>query len=237
MTSNKLKIIATILMILDHFADVFLPYSEPLTVFLRFIGRIAAPIFCFLIAEGYYHTSDKIKYFFRLLAFAVVSHVPFVLLFDYPIFPIEKTSVMWSLSLGLLALIILKAPKINLFFRMLLILGICFLANFGDWNFVAVLWILAFGYFRGNKLMQAICFSAVGWVFYIQPGIANIDIVFNSIHPQYATFGIFVSLLLFLLYNGNSGIKSKLFSFIFYIFYPLHLLLFYLVSSTNLVLF
>ncbi len=233
MTSNRLKCIAIVLMIIDHYAYVFLPYNDPFTIFLRFIGRFAAPIFCFLVAQGYHHTTDKFKYLLRLLAFAVVSHVPFVLLFEHPIFPVEKTSVLWSLSLGLLSLIIVNTPKFNIAIKLLLVLGVCFLADFGDWNFVAVLWVLSFGYFRETKLLQIIFFSAAGWVFYIQPNMGNIDLTLTELHPQYAMFGIFGALLFILMYNGKRGVKSRILSIACYVFYPLHLLVFYLINTMS----
>ncbi len=231
MTSNKLKILAVILMVLDHYASVFMPYGEPATMILRFIGRFAAPIFCFLVAEGYHHTKNKWQYFLRLVLFALVSHIPFTLLFGYSIYPIEKTSVMWSLSLGLLALIVSKSPKLNLFLKIVLILIICYLADFGDWNFVAVLWILSFGTFKESKLAQTICFSAVGWVFYVMPSFEGMSIQFEQIIPQHSAFGIFGALIFIYLYNGKRGVKSQILSYVFYIFYPLHMIIFYILKN------
>ena len=75
---NQLKIIAIVAMTIDHIAAVFLP-EGPLKVVLRCIGRLAAPIMCYMIAEGYYHTSNRKRYLGRLILFAVISHFAYCL--------------------------------------------------------------------------------------------------------------------------------------------------------------
>ena len=58
LTSNKLKIIAVIAMVFDHFIGGFIPAYDIYSIILRIPGRIAAPIMCFMIAEGYKHTLE-----------------------------------------------------------------------------------------------------------------------------------------------------------------------------------
>lgn len=76
MTGFVLKIIALITMILDH-----IKYAIPATncFITEYLGRISFPLFAFLISEGYTHTKSKTKYIGRLLIFAFISQIPFML--------------------------------------------------------------------------------------------------------------------------------------------------------------
>ena len=78
MTSFSLKIIAIITMFIDHLGNSYFKY----TTWMNVIGRIAFPIFAFLISEGYAHTKNLKKYFFRLFLFALISQIPFMLFFS-----------------------------------------------------------------------------------------------------------------------------------------------------------
>lgn len=78
-SETTIKIIAMISMLIDHIA-LCIPYiwmHQDVYRIMRNIGRIAFPIFCFCIIEGYYHTSDVKKYILRLFIFALISEVPF----------------------------------------------------------------------------------------------------------------------------------------------------------------
>ena len=110
---------------------------------------ITAPIMCFFIAEGYYHTHSRRKYLQRLLLGAVISHVPHALACGFPVGELWwYTSVMWSLFLGLLTLIVYEKKEIAWIWRMAFVGLCCILAYPGNWNFVAVIWIWGFGVFR-----------------------------------------------------------------------------------------
>ena len=86
LNANTLKLIAALAMFFDHFAAVFFPHDTLWGVLLRIPGRISAPIMCYMIAEGYHHTSNLKRYIIRLLICAVVSHIPYNLCFDYSFF-------------------------------------------------------------------------------------------------------------------------------------------------------
>ncbi|MBR1523666.1 MAG: TraX protein, partial [Lachnospiraceae bacterium] len=73
MTGTALKLIAVISMLIDHTGDVLFPG----TMWLRYIGRLAFPIYCFLLVEGFFHTKDLRRYMFRLLLFGLISEIPF----------------------------------------------------------------------------------------------------------------------------------------------------------------
>ena len=100
-SSFALKIIAIICMLCDHFGDSIIKSFS----FLNVIGRIAFPIFAFQITEGYTHTKDLKKYFKRLIIFAIISQIPFMLFLST--FTSSYTlNIFFTLLLGLLSIYI-----------------------------------------------------------------------------------------------------------------------------------
>lgn len=150
LTSNKLKQIAILAMFFDHFTAVFISHDIVIGMALRLPGRIVAPIMCFMIAEGYYKTSNVKIYISRLLIFAVISHIPYNLCFGYSLSPLQATSVMWSLALGLIALTAVKSKHLPIILRFVILGTCCLLAITANWNYIAVLWIVIFGIFYGD---------------------------------------------------------------------------------------
>ena len=221
-TSHVLKMIAITTMFIDHFAYLVVPSQSIPYWLLHFIGRTAAPIMCYLIAEGHHHTSNKKRYFYRLLLFALISHIPYVLYFEISFF--SATSVIWSLAMGLLALIAAKNEHYSLPVKAAFILLSCLLAYNANWNYIGVLWIVNFGVFRGDFKKQAIGFSAIGLIFYVIQGLIRV-----GPHVSYR-IGILVPLLLIYLYNGKRGNNSTVAKWSFYIFYPLHSIILYLLK-------
>lgn len=147
-SGNLLKYIAILAMFFDHFVSVFVCQPDITGSLLRVPGRLTAPIMCYLIAEGFYYTSNLRRYTKRLFLFALISHFPYVWYFNLPWW--RATSVMWSLTLGLLALAIVKRGSGPLWSKPICVGVCCLLAYTADWNFIAVLWILFFGLYRGD---------------------------------------------------------------------------------------
>jgi len=223
-TANKLKIIAMALMLIDHFAVVFFPPGSLINMLFRFPGRIVAPVICFFIAEGYYHTSNRKKYILRLLVLAVISHIPFNVTFGHSLSIFQATSVIWGLALGLIALAALKSEKIHIALKPVILAVCCAAAYTANWNFVAVLWIAAFGLFHGNFKRQILAFCLVGIMFHL-------SLVYHRFgFTHWYQLGIFLSIPLLAMYNGKLGKKSKVMAYGFYVFYPAHLLLLHLVD-------
>ena len=124
-TGSTLKLFALIFMLIDHIGAVILEhgvilsynrqlpyalsYSASLSVsqidqVLRGIGRLAFPIFCFLLVEGFFHTSSRKKYAFRLFLFALISEIPFDLAFNSSLLEFTYQNVMFTLLFGLLTI-------------------------------------------------------------------------------------------------------------------------------------
>jgi len=219
LNSNTLKIIAITAMIVDH-TTFWLVSSHSISyVILRMFGRVAAPIMCYLISEGYFHTSNKKRYLKRLFIFALISHYPYILYFNLTSF--QATSIVWGLCMGMLALSISQSKVMPLGLKFLFIFICCLLSWTADWNYISVLWILFFGIFRKNFKLQILSFMLVGFIFYILPGFSFAD------NLSIFRLGILLAIPLLTSYDGTLGKRSFLMKWSFYIIYPGHLLVLY----------
>ena len=116
--ASVLKWIAIITMLIDHVGATLLkhykfayPELESISILYRIfrnIGRISFPIFIFLLTEGFYYTKSKKKYLLRMLAFSLISEIPFDLAFYHQTFYFSKQNVFFTLTLGLLAIYLIN---------------------------------------------------------------------------------------------------------------------------------
>ncbi|MBE5965922.1 MAG: hypothetical protein E7255_02995 [Lachnospiraceae bacterium] len=239
MCSFTLKMIAIITMLIDHIGAIFIPENTLLYFIFRGIGRLAFPIFVFLIVEGFYHTSNIKRYLARLGAFALLSEIPFDIAFynsnhpganlvreiskgEYTIVlnrMMQSQNVFFTLFLGLLLITLINRVEKKFQNEVIyssaiisaLTLVFCFAAFLlrTDYSYAGILLIAAFYLFRGNKVLLTVSLLIVSGGI-----IGSINIL--------AT----LSMLFISLYNGEKGKDIKYF---FYIFYPAHLLLLYIV--------
>ena len=100
MSGSALKIIAMVSMVTDHCAYYLLDESSVAYELMRCFGRIAFPVFAFLVSEGFAHTRNRMRYFLSLLLFAAISEVPWYLLNGAD----GTHNVMFTLALGVAAL-------------------------------------------------------------------------------------------------------------------------------------
>ena len=98
--SNTLKTLAMVFMLIDHLWATVIPGNQWMTC----VGRLAFPIFAFMISEGYVHTSDFKKYAKRLLIFGLIAEIPFNLMSAGGFFFPFHQNVMFTLLLGLLSI-------------------------------------------------------------------------------------------------------------------------------------
>lgn len=234
MTSFGLKIIAIISMLIDHLGDAWFKQTTVMNV----IGRIAFPIFAFQISEGYIYTKNLKKYFFRLFIFALLSQIPFML-FRSTFTTDFALNIFFTLSFGLFTIFLydklinnsfslMKNIKIENFFKhffailCLLIIGILAEVAKFDYGFYGILIIFLFYVFRNNKILMYVSFIIASIIRYA------VIIYYDGYHYLYIFLIIFTILPLLLLhfYNGKQGRKVKYFM---YIFYPIHLLILYLI--------
>ena len=223
LTGNKLKIIAMLSMTLDHVVCVVWPNypTDWRILLLHIFGRIAAPIFWYMVAEGYHHTRDVKKYLLRLGVFSVAGHFAYNFAFGIPFVPFKtsvfnQTSIIWPLFLGVLGLAILDSEKISRRQKTVLIFALAALAFPSDWSSPAFLVVVYFGRNRGNfkkQMLMMILWIAV---------YAAVYAVF--INPLYGIIqmGVALSIPLLKCYNGERGtFKGQ--KYFFYFYYPAHL--------------
>ena len=221
LTMRELKIIAYVTMLIDHIGAIIvirllqnyhmlnLPISyESLRIFymgLRLIGRIAFPIFCFNIVEGYLKTRDIKKYIFRLLIFALVSEIPFDLaLYETP-FYWGYNNVIWNLLIGLLCIFWSEKLARNNHLLTIIIFALGgALATIikSDYYYFGVLFVYLFYVTKGNDFARNISMGiATSWE--ITGPLALIPIQ---------------------KYNGQKGMSTGRW---LYWFYPAHFLMLY----------
>lgn len=230
-----LHLLAMGLMLCDHMWATLFPAADWLTC----LGRIAYPIFAFLLVEGYFHTRNLWRYMLRLLGAAVLAEIPFNLMYsDSFIYPYHQ-NVLWTYIIGLLLITLLEEFKERfgqipwlIFLPVPAFLGY-FLgyALMTDYYGPGVLMILAFYLFRGRHwlhfLGQLVCLYLInvkmlGGFYYVVP-LLRYDI--EIVQQGFALF----ALLPIWLYEGRQGLHGKLFRWFCYLFYPVHMLVLFLI--------
>ncbi len=215
MTGLDLKIIATVTMLIDHIGHVLFPGN----IWLRIVGRIALPIYCFLLVEGFLHTRDLRRYMFRLLIFGIISEIPFDLAFYNKIFTIKHQNVFWTLLFGLMAISVMSMIRheniyISFFLRVLAAVpfGVTAQLLHTDYRWVGVGLIASMYLFHDFELLKV----ASGAVFML-PFFTN--------EIEFAGYAAFIPMHF---YKGRSGmirgVPGRVLQFAFYVFYPLHLI-------------
>lgn len=203
-------------MLIDHITALFIPFPSIWYVVGRSIGRLSFPIFCFLIVEGLFRTSNLKRYVLRLSLFALISEIPFDFVWGEPHF-LDMQNVFFTLLIGLCTAALLQyiyqrqlPPLIYNLGGAALIVAACMLADFirSDYSSYGVVGILIFYFFRGKKLQLILAMGV--WVFLFYIGGNQLQI-----------FSI-LSLVPIFCFNGMKGRTLK---YAFYVFYPLHLLL------------
>ena len=197
LSGSALKIIALVSMTMDHIAYYLMEHGSLMYDLMRTMGRMAFPIFAFLLVEGYGHTRSTRKYALSLLAFALISEIPWWLLNH------DNThNVFFTLLLGLIAIEGMCRIGDKPLIWCIIIASIC-----GN----AILLICAFHIFKPDKVTK--CLLATLFMY------------------QYGVVGLCLGLSAILCYNGERGfIKGQYAKYLCYAYYPLHLVLFMLLS-------
>ncbi len=235
LNSLHLKIIACFFMLCDHAWATVVAGNDWLTL----IGRIAFPIFAFQVVEGFFLTHSFWKYFRRMLIFALISEIPFNLMVGgSPIYPMHQ-NVMFTFCLSLLCMYFLekarKKGRAVLVLTAIAVFIVGFLAGFVTFvdYFGYGIWIVLLFYMtRGMKfgwipqlagMVYINCFMIGGLVYNIP--------IFGTVleFPEQGT--AVLALIPIWLYNGKNGVTNKAGKYFFYIFYPAHMLVLFLLSQ------
>lgn len=233
MNSAQLKILACSFMLIDHIGAILFPQLPV----LRIIGRLAFPIFVYLIAEGYRKTKDITEYMGRLIVFAMISQLAFNAAFLGSVTKPQTLylNVLFTLVMGLFGLYLYD--KYRKIIYVIIVALVCEFLN-TDYGAFGVLLIFVSHKYHENfaKLAKSYLFLMllyiVQWIITTKmsyPSVSVTDIVLNhfTIEPI-----ALLSLIFIKFYNGKRGAKLKYF---FYIFYPGHLLILSIINAMKLV--
>lgn len=242
-SQETLKLIACITMLIDHVAATLLSaklmnavpeYAAQLLVLhrlMRIIGRIAFPIYCFLLVEGAQRTRDSKKYALRLFVGMLLSEIPFDLAFspDWMEYKWRLTtpllgfnpgfnSVMMTLLLGFGMLQGMK--QVKGIWKAVMILPFYFLAEllYTDYGGMGILLIAVFALTRGMDHEKLLCI--LGCAAVLCPGGKDMQLFGIWIHSE--AFAMLALIPIFC-YDGRKLTHSKAAQWAFYLFYPVHL--------------
>ena len=220
-----LKLIAVCTMFIDHMGDTLFPG----VMWLRCIGRVAFPLFCFLIAEGCVHTHDRKKYALRLLVFALLSEIPFNLMTGRAVWNPYDQNVLWTLLAGAAvcwlmdgalkrrtapAFVLTGAAMVAAFWLLEV-----FCTDYGGWGMLLV--AMFYGVRRAPYGQAAkMAAQAVGLAFFCIGVMGGVTIELWAL----------TALVPIWLYNGQRGFSHKAVQYGFYAFYPLHILILSLIA-------
>lgn len=222
MSGLVLKIIAILSMLTDHIAASFGLSFFPSEVYwiMRYIGRTAFPVFCFLIVEGALHTRNPYRYLARLGIFALISEIPFNLAFDHSVIKTGSTNVFFTLFLGLLAIILCqKLKNAASGEKQIASAGAVFICCLAaellhtDYSSGGVLVIISMYFLHDKPAARD----------------AIMLLVLSLFFGPVELFGA-ASIILFFFYNGRRGKTNRFFQYFFYVFYPLHLTVLWMLS-------
>ena len=221
LTNNQLKIIAMLSMLIDHIGVAMFPN----VMILRIIGRLAFPIFAYMIAEGCFYTKNKARYFFMIFGLGMICQLVFFFFMGSLYQGILMTFSLSIICIYAIDYYLKKRDWKSLSLMIFTVFAVAFLsinlpmilADKTDFEFdYSALGILLpiVIYYSKNKLIKML-FTAL------------ILILLSEIYFTYQLYSL-LAIPLLLLYNGERG-KYKL-KYLFYIFYPLHLVLVYFIS-------
>lgn len=228
----QLKLIAIISMFIAHFTSFF--NTDFYFAFL-FIGRLAFPIFAFQIVEGYIYTNNFPKYLMRLFIFAIISEIPFNLLSGYSYINPYAQNVLWTFFIGLIIIRIMdkardKTPnKIILYIKFFLLCLVGYVignVTLVDYYGTGVLFVILFYLTRNCKYKYLLQF--IGCLL-LNLNLGGLSLVILGIPFRVQLFSM-LSLILIWMYKGKQGYTSRAWRGFCYWFYPLHIVVLYLIS-------
>ena len=221
-----LKLIAICTMFIDHLGYTLFPGD----LWLRCVGRVAFPIFCFLIAEGCVYTHDRRKYALRLLAFALLSEIPFNLMNSGAVWDRYHQNVLWTLLVGALVCWLMDWAIKRHTRKAFVIVIIGLLAAFwliglaetdyGSDGMMLVVVFYLIKRMRCSSDKKMLHYAIVLALFSIAVMNWNLSIELWSL----------AALVPIWLYNGQRGFSPKAVQYGFYAFYPVHILVLSLIA-------
>lgn len=220
LTNNQLKVIAMVSMVLDHIGVALFPEVE----WLRILGRLALPIYAFMIAEGCRHTKNMWRYFGSMAFLAAICQLVYFFAMGSLYMCILVT---FSLSIALIGLLKQAQNNHAFFWTLLLMLGVCgafFLCEILPGRLPHTDFQIDYGFLG---VMIPVC------VYATKDRAGKMTVMLLSFVCMATIYGgvqwwALLAVPLLLLYNGRRG-KWKM-KWFFYFFYPVHLVVIYGIS-------
>ena len=239
LSRNVLKIIAMCSIVIGHFILFTWTSLGFHTKWLAYLGIscfIGPPIFMFFIAEGFRFTSSRKKYGSRLLLFAAITQVVFSLSVDNGVWHFDvyrfflQWNVFFSLFLGFLSLCILESDlkKSLKGILVFITIGLSYLTA-AEWGVFGPLMTISYYYLRDRKIVKFLvaflcCYSVFLFGDCFPGGGFTLYFGNQGLLKQMIFCIIGVTLVCFF-YNGKGGKKNAFWKYLFYVAYPLHLLI------------
>ena len=215
--SFQLKLFALVSMSIDHICLILFPDSPAAYALRMTIGRMAMPIFAFLACEAFFHTRNRKAYLRNLLIFAIISEPLYDLAKYNTLYYPADQNVLFSIFAGVLLLCILNIEPVSTQIYYQAAITIVFMLAAWifclDYDFCAIALIAIFYKFHWHNL-------------YISGFLAT-----SLLTIAYETPGVYLSLIPILLYNGLPGGRSSAKKYLFYVFYPSHLVILHIFSK------
>jgi hypothetical protein len=235
MTTLTLKWIAVISMLTDHIGVALIPSGTPAYFVCRAIGRLAFPLFAYLIAEGYFYTNNYKRYIVRLIIFAFISEIPYDLLRHghFPVWNNQNVLVTFAIALAALYFFDRFAAADNRLPALLTLLSAALAAQLfnSDYGVYGILLVFVFYFHRGNTRAMVTWYSVIVIIHAVLNAIGALPYTNSVILSLISGLALF-SLIPILLYvkNRKKGYTAPFWKYFFYIFYPAHMMILFILS-------
>lgn len=234
MTSFALKWIAVVTMLIDHIGVALVPRDSVWYIVCRSVGRLAFPLFAFMLAEGYFYTKNFRKYFTRLTVFAIVSEIPFdMMLHGEPVYwGSQNIFFTLLLALGGIAVFDRLAAGGRQTLSLFSLIITAFAAEIlnTDYGAFGILTVFIFYRYRGERKALAAWFTVFTLVFAALNAFGNLPNTRSVVLSLIGGFAA-LSVIPMLLYNRQKGYSSKFWQYFFYAFYPVHMAVLYFMAG------
>ena len=233
--ATTLRLLALGLMLLDHMWATIIPGN----MWMTYVGRLAFPIFAFQVTEGFFYTSDRKRYMKRLLMFGLIAEIPFdLMMVSAPVFLFHQ-NVMFTLALGLWMIGALERFRLDRTVKqglktagILVLASLLALVGFVDYGVMGVWTVVIFYLCRGASWAWIGQLAAMVLLNIVWFKGESLIVTLAGQEIWFPTQGFAVLSLLFnWLYNGQKGSYGKTMQRLSYWFYPVHMLILFLVRS------
>lgn len=228
MSSFTLRLIALLCMFLDHMGLALFPAVSA----FRCAGRLAFPLYCFLLTQGYLHTRSRSSYGRRLLLLALLSEVPAdMLIFGRAVSFVEQ-NVLFSLLLSLLALYAVDRLKDRPLAAWAAVMSVCVCAMAANVSYGWLGPALCLCAHYGQESRLKLAASMGGALLLYSASLALSGVAASWVLVSLCAL---LALIPLLMYNGRPGPRGPALSFLFYAAYPLHLIALIIVRSLRII--